>query len=213
MTDKSTGITTNTESDNYQLSRYFSSRYPVRNTKHFGLFRRGEAARYKQLQTWLPNVENLNLLDAGCGDGHFFATAVAGNPRSITLADLVQSNVENSMLAWRERSERIATYTGDIRSMDDNQKFDAVVAMGLCDYHADWANLIESLLARSSGCLILDLPRSDTAHHQIRRIWLATSGIKVYGTTELSLKQILNDRFSNFEVVTTQVNLILRIQA
>lgn len=167
---------------------YFRDHYPGRS--HWlgsRLCRSGEAARRSVVNRSLPDLDGLDVLDVGCGDGVFLSSVVKGRPRLLRLEDLVPEFVRSAHGRLRGRADRLETGIVDSSEAAGGQTFDIVMAMGVTDYQRDWMHFVDLLLRRTRGRLIVDVPRQDDVRNQLRRLWLWLHGIRLQASTRRRL--------------------------
>jgi SAM-dependent methyltransferase len=175
-------------SPDHPALRYFRERYPSRDQwvgAH--VFRSGEADRRRAVRRSLPDLDGLDVLDVGCGDGVFLSSVVEGRPRLLRLEDLVPKFVRAAHSRLSDRADRIEIGVVDSADADNEQTFDIVLAMGVTDYQRDWVRFVTRLLRRTSGRLIIDVPREDDLLNQLRRLWLRLHGIHLQTSTRRGL--------------------------
>lgn len=166
------------------LQRYFGKRYPNRDQwLGANVFRAGETARRQIVGRSLPELDGLDVLDVGCGDGAFLASIVRGRPRLLRLEDLIADSVEAAHHRLSDRAERIEVGVVDSANADCEQGFDIVMAIGVTDYQPNWIRFVDQLLRRTKGRLIVDIPRTDDVRNQLRRLWLWLHGITLQTAT------------------------------
>ncbi len=170
-----------------RLRRYFA-RYPGRDSRAARfLFRRGEDERLHLLQSWLPDWDGLTVLDAGCGDGVFLARLLAGRPRLVRLEDFVERWTTIAAARLKGHADTVEAVTTDVTSVQGDARYDIVVALGLLDYTPDRLNLLQCLIKRACGVIVVDFPRRGTLHSLVRRIWLRLRGVRLYPATREEL--------------------------
>jgi SAM-dependent methyltransferase len=167
------------------LQRYFGKRYPNRD-QWLGakVFRAGETARRQIVGRSLPELDGLDVLDVGCGDGDFLASIVRGRPRLLRLEDLIPDSVETAHHRLSDCAEHIEVGVVDSANADCEQRFDIVMAIGVTDYQQNWIRFVAQLLRRTKGRLIVDVPRTDDVRNQLRRLWLWLHGLTLQTATQ-----------------------------
>ncbi len=172
------------------VGRYFARIYPRRESFLNGLvFRRADASSRSQLAHLLESVEKLEVLDVGCGDGNLAASVLKGTPSKLRLEDLVADNVERAAHNLSGRAARLEYEVVDLTNHSDKQCYDLVLAIGVLDYYADWKSLISSLIARTRGILVFDMPRKGRLIHSMRRCWLSLYGMQLQTVSEKQLRE------------------------
>lgn len=151
------------------------------------MFRSGEASRRRVVLPLLPQLDGLDVLDAGCGDGDFLSRVVKGRPKLLRLEDLVLKLVQGASSRVTGLADRIEVAVTDSAAADGNEAFDVVLAIGVADYQPDWAHFVARLFDRTSGRLIVDIPREADPFNQVRRLWLRLHGIHLQTSTRRGL--------------------------
>lgn len=195
------------------VARYFSVRYP-RDGRVAGLplLRRGEGHRAAVVRRWVPNWDGVSVLDAGCGDGAFLARALSGRPARVRLEDVSAVQLQRAAARLCGRADAVEAEVADVCAEGCPGSFDVVLALGVADYASDWRRLLRALLARSSGMVIADFPRRHTAHHLLRKGWLALNGIRLSTASRAGLEAVLADCGTRAEVVRLPLHWIVRME-
>jgi SAM-dependent methyltransferase len=142
------------------------------------IFRHGEIDRIRHVRHWISSTRNLEVLDAGCGDGRFLMAILSGPPRSVRLVDLVAKNVETAVANLRGSARVVEGVVADAL-IGDGHRFDIVLAIGMLDYQRDWQRALSVLAGLSRGVLVADLPRACHPRNLLRYIWLGLNGIRL----------------------------------
>ncbi|MBT6149240.1 MAG: methyltransferase domain-containing protein [Gemmatimonadetes bacterium] len=191
---------------------YFRGRYPSRD--HWAgsrLFRSGEAARRSVVRDSLPELDGLDVLDVGCGDGVFLSSVVKGKPRLLRLEDLVPEFTQCAHDRMRDQAEHVEVGVVDSCHTECEKTFDVVLAIGVTDYQHDWVHFIEELLRRTTGRLIVDVPRERDLLNQLRRLWLWLHGIRLQTSSRHGLSRRLESLCQASTIHFTRHNWILCI--
>jgi len=160
----------------HPLSGYFERSYPSRSTLWGRLFfRHGEKERDRIVREWLPSAGGLRVLEAGCGDGAFLAAVISGRPARLRVEDISPRAVAAAAHRLAGRADEVESAVVDAMEPGCGG-FDAVLAVGVLDYHPDLARSLERLLRRSRGVLIVSVPRRDHPRNWLRRAWFALRG-------------------------------------
>ena len=162
------------------LSAYFDVAYPPRTSlagKAF--FRHGENERARIVREWLPSTRGVSLLDAGCGDGVFLRSILAGRPARIVCEDISESAVR---AAERTLAGCADLVTGAVRDATNEGSggFDVVLAIGMLDYASDWLAALTNLVRRSNGVVIANVPRREHCRNWLRHLWFSLHGIEFH---------------------------------
>ena len=193
------------------VARYFERRYPARASWLSGtIVRRGERELSGLLRSWLPSKDGFDLLDVGCGDGTLLSQILLARPRRLRLEDLIPANVSAATALLRGRAHEIEGVIGDAGTLVDPSTYDVVLATGVLDYYPRWQQLLRTLVARSRGTLIFDVPRGGCFHHQLRRIWLATQGISLQVPTGDELATVLHG-LGSWRMAVTKFSVAIRL--
>src|SRR5262245_12819832 len=100
------------------VRQYFSAHYPDRSDLRALAFRGGEGDRLAAVRAWLPRLDGIDILDAGCGDGTFLADqlgASGAQPRRIRLEDVASRMVDSARRNLEGRARIIEAAAVDIR--------------------------------------------------------------------------------------------------
>ncbi|MFH1071602.1 MAG: hypothetical protein V1794_18430 [Candidatus Glassbacteria bacterium] len=198
--------------DSRKVRHYFDRWYPDRSSSAAGLFRRGEKERLAAVAGWLPHLEGMSVLDAGCGDGRLLAQTMHGTPRLLRLEDIVARNVLAASRLLKNRADRLEAVAADIGIPPDRRKFDVVLALGITDYYMDWPGMIRCLLARTESTLLIDFPRGNTLHSRLRKLWLALFGLGLHATDRGTLNCLLAGMGLKFEITSQRLNWLVKIE-
>jgi SAM-dependent methyltransferase len=168
---------------------YFGTNHAPRQSVASRLFRRDESAITERCRMLLNEVPIRSLLDLGCGPGRLISEVVES--RSIGRlvgVDLSRRSLElaRSRLAAHPEVIFEESSAESCRALD--QRFDAVVSLGMLDYLRLTPSLLSRIVRAANHRVILTAPRRGLrAQRLLRRMWLATHGVhlRAYSRTEV----------------------------
>lgn len=192
---------------------YFSDRYP-RRSSWFGKVacRRGEDERLIQLRRWLGSSAGISILDAGCGDGRFLSRLLDARPSRVRIEDFAASQLGVARERLRDCAAVFEACHVDILTVEDDHRYDLVLALGVFDYTADWPHLLQHLLMRTRGILCVDFPKAATFHSVLRRLWLGAHGIALHCATQDTVERMVKDIAGRAEIVELPLHWLVRIE-
>jgi protoporphyrinogen oxidase len=190
------------EVKNIAVKSYFANHYPqkISGPKKL-IYKRGIHERLPIINKWIPNLEGLKVLDAGCGDGDFLDQLLYGQPSKLRLEDLVQERAELSHKKLLLKADVIESSTIDCNMSSDQDRYDLVFALGIFDYERNWPSLLANLSVRCKGTMIIDFPKSKTFHEFCRKWWLRKYGIRLKSADRYGLEALLKQHNYSTEIV------------
>lgn len=194
------------------IKKYFTGSYQKRSRGCTGKFlRKGASNRLQLFRNWLPECEGLSILDAGCGDGSFLCQIIRGWPRLIRLEDLVEENVVKAYNRLHLKTDAIDSHVVDSVKVEDNRQYDVVLALGIFDYESEWNEMLNRLMRRCKKMMIIDFPKTGTAHSLLRRSWLHYHQIRLKTATLSQLEDMLKNTHDK-SIVELPLHWMVRIK-
>jgi len=193
------------------LSAYFDDVYPPRSSlTGRACSRSGEDERLRVVRGWLPSTRGLRILDAGCGDGVFLRSILAGRPARIACEDISGRAVR---AAARELDGCADVVTSELRDAIDESAggFDVVLTIGMLDYQRDWRAALAKLLRRSSGVVIASVPRREHCRNWLRYVWFSLLGIDFHAAPRRQVARGATSLGRTFALERTSYDWLLRI--
>lgn len=193
------------------LSKYFTSDYPTRcSFSGRFLFRHGESERRRIVRQWLPAMQGIRILDAGCGDGEFLSSILSGRPKKIVIEDICSSAVIAAYQILEGKADIVKRMACNSLTAESSN-FDLVLAIGVLDYYFNWEEAIKKLLLRSQECVIVSLPRSDHPRNWLRYVWLLVHGVRLHMVGRKRLTKAISSIGLPFELHQSRFEWFVRI--
>lgn len=128
------------------------------------------------------DVTDLDVLELGCGDGHYARALVAAGARRVVAVDLVPEMVA------QVTAPGIEGVVGDAARIDLGERFPLVVAAGMLEFSDEPAEVLAnaSRHAQAGARLVLLAPTADLAG-ALYRAWHRTHGVEVHLFTRQQL--------------------------
>jgi SAM-dependent methyltransferase len=186
------------------VQRYFRERYPRGPVPWF---RAGAEARRDVIRGWLTSVTG-HVLDVGTGDGRFLADVLPPRVDAITLIDLAPRPLAEAAERLAGRAAIVRTVDGDVEQVTPPVA-DVVIALGISDYLADWAAIVDHLRGRARELVIIDFPRGGTVRTLARRMWLHLHDVTLHTGTHHDVHAAFGT-CEDLEVVPTRLHWIAR---
>jgi SAM-dependent methyltransferase len=139
------------------------------------LLRHGEGERIKIVRRSLPPLEGRSVLDAGCGNGACLSCSLNSRPRSLHLEDTSELAVTAAANKLAGSAETLSTAVAD-SFQAYSAGFDVILGIGLLDYQSDLTSALQRLVTRSSGMLLVTVPRGDKLRNWVRYVWFTGRG-------------------------------------
>lgn len=190
--------------------KYFQRLYPNHSSYSRLFFRHGEQARREAVHQWLGTTEGIDILDAGCGDGRFLRSVLAGTPNKVQLEDLVTGNVTLACAHLQGFATEVKGITRNaIGALEE--RHDLVLAVGILDYQPKWKEALATLILRTRGILIANLPRATHPRNLARYSWLRMNGLHLNLIRHAPLKATLRTIGLPFDLRATSLEWFIKI--
>jgi 2-polyprenyl-3-methyl-5-hydroxy-6-metoxy-1,4-benzoquinol methylase len=166
-----------------------------------GVFRKDMYERFRFTMESSVPVVGKDVLDVGCGTGHYSLALARQGARVVHGIDVSDAMVEIS----RRRAVKYGLHSTCVFSLGDplelalEDKYDVTIGMGLFDYVKDPLPLMKWMKEQTAGRVILSFPRKYTWRAPVRKFRLRMKGCPVYF---YSRKEVL--------ALLSQANLDLR---
>lgn len=194
------------------IKLYFEKRHKYQKiSKLIPFFGLRADERRVTIQEWFPCCDGLEILDAGCGDGTLIESVINGTALRIRVEDLVSSAVKKASSKLIGKSVIVEGIVDNASRPADKSKYDLVLAIGIFDYCYDWPELLNSLLGRTRGELIVDFPKTNTIHTILRYLWLRVHGIQLQATNRHRLNRLFDSVGVNAKTIELSYNWISKI--
>ena len=156
--------TTRTASFLDAYAKDFNAIYGNENTLVNGvvnrLFRKSMMLRYEKSLAGCQPIQGKNVIDIGCGPGHYAVALAAQGASRVLGVDFAPGMVEIA----RKRAESAGvtdrcTFTlGDFLDVSGDDKFDYAIVMGFMDYIEDAGALMRKVLGVCRGKAFFSFP-------------------------------------------------------
>ena len=156
--------TTRTASFFDAYAKDFNAIYGNENTLVNGvvnrLFRKSMMLRYEKSLAGCQPIQGKNVIDIGCGPGHYAVALAAQGASRVLGVDFAPGMVEIA----RKRAESAGvtdrcTFTlGDFLDVSGDDKFDYAIVMGFMDYIEDAGALMRKVLGVCRGKAFFSFP-------------------------------------------------------
>lgn len=128
-----------------------------------------------------------NILDIGCGDGHYSKRFVHGECASYVGIDFSEEMIRQARQSF-ESAKNCRFIRGDFMAETFREQFHSTIAMGVLDYVKNPNVFLEKALSLSSERVVVSFPRRTLIRGTIRRIKYSLRGCPIY---LYSLEQII----------------------
>jgi len=124
------------------------------------LLRRSMRLRFLRTLEGCHPADGKDILDVGCGPGHYSVALAKMGARSVLGIDFSEAMLEIARRrALYEHVERTCSFENvDFLTHRFTQRFDCVVAMGFMDYIEDAHSAIQRVLALTDGTAFFSFP-------------------------------------------------------
>jgi 2-polyprenyl-3-methyl-5-hydroxy-6-metoxy-1,4-benzoquinol methylase len=123
-------------------------------------FRQSMRLRYLHTLAGCEPISGCDVLDIGCGPGHYTVALAQMGARSALGIDFAEGMLDlaRERAAVQGVSDTCRFETMDFRDMPQDQAFDYVVVMGFMDYIADPRGVIEKVVAMTRKKAFFSFP-------------------------------------------------------
>lgn len=127
------------------------------------------------LQAMLPNIENLNVLDLGCGSGVYAQYLLAKGANQITCIDYAQEMVDIVLSKMNQHKDRVTAYAQDLNQgllSELDGQYDLVLSPLMVHYLKDLNPLFGDVqrVLKTGGSFVF------STHHPFADFECSTSG-------------------------------------
>jgi 2-polyprenyl-3-methyl-5-hydroxy-6-metoxy-1,4-benzoquinol methylase len=159
------------------------------------LLRRALFERVRMTLEELRELRDFTVLDVGCGSGRNCVLFVQAGARRVVGIDLAEKMVKlASERAHRHGVEGKAAFLrSDLLSYAPEEKFDAVVALGVFDYLADARANLEGMATLASGKVIASFPGVSLVRAPLRKLRYALQDCPVFFYTRRELETLARE--------------------
>ena len=167
------------------------------------VFRKGLFQRIEKTTNAFEGMRNFSVLDVGCGSGRNSALFCEKGARRVVGVDFSAPMLDLAREYTRAKGvgDRCEFIQADFLEYPFQEKFDAVVALGVFDYVADPVRVLKRMSELSNDKVVASFPGVSAVRAPLRKMRYALRGCPVYFYTGRKLKQICHDaRLPRFHI-------------
>jgi SAM-dependent methyltransferase len=136
------------------------------------ILRRGLYERVRLTLHELEEIRDFTVLDVGCGSGRNSVLFVKAGARRVVGVDFSERMIELAAEFSRKCgvASRCEFVKADFLANPVEEKFSAVVALGVFDYVADPPSFLRSMVERATERVIVSFPRRSLLRAPLRKL-------------------------------------------
>lgn len=155
-----------------------------------GLFERAQLALGA-----LEGLQNFSVLDVGCGSGRISALFAEAGAQRVLGIDFSQPMLDLAVSFCQARgvASQCEFITGDFLAYSCEEKFDAVIALGVFDYVSEPRPFLQKMLMSANTQIIASFPGQSLFRAPARKMRYKLRGCPLYFYTAKKLDHICHD--------------------
>ena len=171
--------------------------------------------RFKLTFEELPKMENMSVLDVGCGTGRYMFEAANRGASRIVGLDAAAGAIDAARIMASELGveERVQFHQADFIDFQLSRHFDVVFAMGYFDYILNPESHLKKMLEICDGTLIASFPKFWHPMTPIRKIRLALNRCPVRFYSMPRIRNLLRTvACDNYQIKSVSRDFILIVR-
>jgi ubiquinone/menaquinone biosynthesis C-methylase UbiE len=183
----------------------FDSIYSGAGKSGFGrlldkLFRKDIQERYRRTIDAVLELGSPTVLDVGCGSGRILVPLAASGAR-VTGLDPAPHMIDVAKKRCDENGDgaNCQFVVNDLRSWETNQRFDAVIGIGLYDYLEDPITELRRMMELAKRKIVITFPRRWTWRAPIRKLRLGLRGCPVFFYSRSEIETLVREAGGEIE--------------
>ncbi len=154
------------------------------------VFRKGIFERWQLTFEHCGNISGANVLDVGCGTGEYGMEFVKRGASRVVGVDFAPAMIESARrrAAQTGVSDQCEFICADFSTLEPNEQFEIILAVGLFDYVKEPAPVLSKLCGLLRGRFLASFPSYNylwAVQRKIRYDWLKRCPVYDYSSEEL----------------------------